>query len=943
MSRHIIISPTQNLIQEVVAQLPDGTNDFSRFIIVFPGKRPAHFVRKALANRIGDSFIPPQIFSIDSFVDELIETKLGLRQTALEDLDAVALLFDIHMNLPERLGAGHFQTIDRFIGLGLKLFGELEELVMADVDVRRVSEAMANVPLARIHTLPEYFSRFYSAVREKGLTTRAMRYKQVADAIATIDLSEYKAVLLAGFYAFTSVEQRIFRDLVRRDNAVVIAQRGPGIGRRLETIGVDIETEEAPTPEHGPVCHFYQSSDTHGQVFAVTQKIKAMLDSGTPVDEKTVMVLPTADALFPVVHHTLPLLSPDQYNISLGYPLQRTPLYGFFLSLLTLSAGARNGAVPISKYTAFILHPYTKNMLFGRRADVTRVLIHALETHLARGQSKMYVSLEELEGQNKLFEEVSAAFAASGTDISPLDLKHHLQTVHDQALRPFLVIKSLGDFASKSTGLLHYVHRHSTATRHPFFRPYAERLIELFDSINRSMLAGQHLADSAAYVAFFRNVAATESVPFPGTPLKGLQVIGLLETRNLSFDTVFLLNATDDVIPGAHGHDVLLPQPLREVLGLETYRDRERLSEYYFSTLLAGAREVHCFFTESGKHEKSRFIEKLLWQQQRANRSLDLGNLVQVVRYNVQLATSRPNSIEKTRDVVEHLKRFEYTATALDAYRACPLRFYYAHVLRLAEKEAVSEDLEQSEIGSFVHDVLKSYFDGMIGHSLTPADVDLKRLQLTIDRLFAEQYGTDLVGPALLVKQQVTRQLSAFIEKYQLPLVKSHPVKIVGLEQRLSVLSDGHRFAGRIDRIERRGDRHIILDYKTGRDDKRVRINLSKLVDEDPDSWRDAIGSFQLVLYMLLYSKSNRVPIDLIDPSYLFLGRNEIAPDIEIGIGGKQHTAEEVYLRVYPVMVNIINEILDAQRPFEPTARLEKACPECPYNTICGTSWTSGQ
>jgi hypothetical protein len=496
-------------------------------------------------------------------------------------------------------------------------------------------------------------------------------------------LSNYDTVLLAGFYAFTSVEQRIFRDLVRRDNTTMIAQRGPGIGRRLETIGVDVETEETPTPEHGPVCHFYQSSDTHGQVFTVTQKIKAMLDAGTPVDEKTVMVLPTADALFPVVHHTLPLLSPDQYNISLGYPLQRTPLYGFFLSLLTLSAGAQNGSVPISKYTAFILHPYTKNILFGQRADVTRVLVHALETHLAHGQSKMYVSLEELEGLNKVFEEVSAAFVAGDAEISPLDLKRHLQMIHDQTLRRFLVIDTLGDFASKSIELLQYIHRHSTATRHPYFRPYAERLIELFDSINRSMLTGQRLLDSAAYTAFFRNAAAAESVPFPGTPLKGLQVIGLLETRNLSFDTVFLLNATDDVIPGARGHDVLLPQRLRDVLGLETYRDRERLAEYYFTTLLAGAREVHCFFTESGKHEKSRFVEKLLWQQQQASSSLDAGDSVQVIRYNVQLATSRPDPIKKTPGVIEHLKTFEFTATALDAYRVCPLKFYYAHVLRL--------------------------------------------------------------------------------------------------------------------------------------------------------------------------------------------------------------------------------------------------------------------
>ncbi len=922
--------------------MESSTNDFSSSLVVFPGKRPAHFVRKALAERIGGSFIPPRIFSIDSFVEYLVSEKLGSSYKPLDNFDSVALLFDIHTSIAEHLGGEHFNSIDRFIGLGLKLYAELEELVMADVSVRRIKEAMEAAPLGRVHALPEYFERFYAVVEEKGFITRALHYRKAAAQIESIDLSSYQNIIFAGFYAYTVLEQRILSSLLRRENSAFIAQRGPGLLNHIEALGIDVERADSADVSLAPACHFYKASDTHGQVFAVSQKIKTMLESGTPINEKTAIVLPTADALFPVVHQLLPLLPQDQYNIALGYPLQRTPLFGFLSNLMDLGARARNGDVPAREYTTFVLHPYTKNIRFGQRSDVTRMLFHAIETHLAETQSRTFISLESLEQNIVLIDSVCRSLAAGGIDVSLTDLQNHVRTIHDHTIRKFLDLRSLGDFANRAVEILQYIYKQSTATRHRFFHPYAQRFIEFFESIRTSLLASHHFSDPASYFAFMRNAVAAEEVPFSGTPLVGLQVLGLLEIRNLSFDTVFLLNATDDIIPGTRGNDVLLPQPLREKLGLETYRHRERLIEYYFSILLAGARTVHCFFTESGNHEKSRFLEKLLWEEQRKKQSLDVKDLIQVIRYNVQLSTAKPDAVEKTPAVLDYLRRFEYTATSLDTWLTCQLKFYYAHVLKLSEKDEVTDNIDQFEVGSLVHDVLTAFFQRTVGRALTPADLDLTLLGQRIDTLYAEKYGTDLVGPSYLVKQQLVRQLEAFITGYQRPKIKQEDVRLEGLEEVVTVNTGGFSFTGRIDRIERRGDQHVILDYKTGRDDSHVRINIDKLIAEDPSTWRSAISSFQLPMYMLLYSEAKNVPITSILPAYLFLGRNEIAPDIETGIGGKYHTAAEVYEAVRPILFGTLNEILDPAKRFEPTEELHKACPQCPYRAICGTSWVGG-
>lgn len=940
MSQHVVIPPSESLVAEIVSRFPGDTNDFGAMMVVFPGKRPAHFLRRALAERTGGSFVPPRIFSIDTFIDYLATERLHVRRRTLDNFDAVALLFEIHCSLKSPLGGGHFHTLDRFIPLGLKLYAELEELVMADVDSRRIREAMGAVPLGRVHALPDYFDRFYDMIRKKNITTRSLQYRTVAESVERLDLSDQKEIILAGFYAYTQLEQRIVRALLRLDNVTFIAQQGPGLQKQLGTIGINAQPRVVGGEKHVPAYRFSVSPDTHGQVFAVTERIQSMLESRKPVDERTVIVLPTADALFPVVHHTLPLLPPDGYNIALGYPLQRTPLFGFLMSLASLASGARNGKVAASDYATFILHPYTKNILFGHRADVTRMLFHAIESFLAGHQSNMLLSLEMLEGENRLFEEVSQKLAAGGIEANASDLKAHLRSIHDRTIRKLLHLDSVGKFAERSTEVVQYIHKHSTATRHLLFRQYAERFLELFDALSTSLLAPHAFADPAAYTAFLRHAVSAEEVPFPGTPLRGLQVLGLLETRGLSFDTVFLLNATDDVIPGGRSHDLLLPQLLREQLGLETSRDRERLVEYYFNTLLAGAREVHCYYTESGNHEKSRYLEKLLWEEQKKNKNPEASTLVQVVRYNVQLSTSRPEAAQKTADVVEHLRQFEFTATALDTYLACPLRFYYSHILRLMQKDEVVDEVDQREIGTLVHRILKTFFDSLVDRPMTTTDLDPDRLREVADRFFAEVYGSDLVGPAFLVKQQLVRQLEAFLTGYQIPKASAESIVLKELEKEYSASVEHYRFTGRIDRVERRGARHVILDYKIGRNDQHARINLSKLDADDRSTWNTAIGSFQLAMYMLLYSHAAKVSPEAIEPAYLFLGRNQIDLSIEAPIGAGHNPAADVYRSVRPVMLKLIDEILDPSIDFKPADRLEDACPGCAYRALCGTTWT---
>ncbi len=184
--------------------------------------------------------------------------------------------------------------------------------------------------------------------------------------------------------------QIIYDELSKRSNALFVYQS---------------DKIEEGTPE--PEIHFYKSSDTHGQVFALSAIIKEQLERRKLLDERSVVVLPTADALFPVLHQTLSLLPPEKYNIALGYPIARTPVYGFLHNLMELICTKQGKRYSAAQYVKFILHPYTKNIRFGHRTDVTRILFHAIESMLTSDKSKILFTLEEIEQADEVFTDVA--------------------------------------------------------------------------------------------------------------------------------------------------------------------------------------------------------------------------------------------------------------------------------------------------------------------------------------------------------------------------------------------------------------------------------------------------------------------------------------------------------------------------------------------------------
>ncbi|RPH38190.1 PD-(D/E)XK nuclease family protein, partial [bacterium] len=934
MSRIEIVPGHENLVERACSFLESEGSDFSESIVVFPGKRPAHFLRRAIALRTGRSAIPPRVLAMDGFVEFIYRSLLKREDTELHPLDAIAILYDLHVRMQKKLGGESFRTLDAFLSLGSKLFGAAEELCITLVAPRDAAGALTASPMKNGEAIADFYAAFYPLLREQRFTTRALCYADVAENIRAASFDEVRRVVLAGFYALSRAEQRIFRHLAGLDQSVLLFQDGPGLNKHLQGIGIPYEP--SPPGSRRQQISLFTAADTHGEVLTLNTRVKELQDAGQTLKENAVIVVPSADALFPLVHWTLAMLPRDSYNISLSYPGTRTPVFGFLHSLLELLASMEEGKVYAPDYIKFVLHPYTKSIRCGARTDVTRILFHQIEQKLAGERSLTFFFLEELENSAEVFSRVAEATRATEEALSPDRLREHLIRIHDRTIRNLLSLKSIGDAARKIMDVLLFVSEETTADRHDLFRPFILPVLEECSAITTSRIASRTLSGLPQYSSFFRNALQSVAVPFPGTPLHGLQVLGFLETRNLQFKRVFLLDANDDVLPGTAGVDVLLPQGIRAALGLPLQRDREDIAAYYFDLLLQGAEEVDIFFRSSGKKEKSRFIEKLLWRQQLESGDLKRTSPIRRADFSLKISNHRPEMLRKTDEVLHFLQDCTYSATALDSYLTCQLKFAFAHVMRLQEQEGVDEEIDRPSIGRFVHSVLARFDRQNVGCILDPVADRGEELEEVIDAEFERAYGKDPGGARFLLREQIRGQLKRFLASYRARVLASGPVRLLGVEAKMTVMKNGYTFKGIADRIEQRGDRIFILDFKTGHDASRLMVNTSSLVPGDPATWPEAIGSCQLPLYMLLYSEQEKVAVEKIFPAYIMLGKKTMDEDAECGLfdGGTASAAS--WAMIEQAIFEIVREINDPARPFEPAVDLKQTCPKCPYAGLCG-------
>ncbi len=859
--------------------------------ILFPHHRPARYLARHLAGLAGRPVAAPRMQTMTELMAELRGALAPEPLAVAGQLDRVALLLSAVQRLRDADKAflpGLPLAPERFLPWGVRLAELMEELMRHGLPPKDLflgeDDALPEAQALLGH-LRAIYNAYVEALGEHGLTTPGNDCRIALSRLDDLPGLQGDAPLLAaGFHALTGAEDRLLNALWRRGAARILWHADPGVAhgdghwslqelvRWRERWGADAVLLEPAKPQtHAvPKVRFMEAYDRHSQLLALRRELERL-----PEDQAAAVVVPDTGLLPPVLHH----LPERDCNISMGYPLARASLWQLVEIILALQEEARDETprrYPWRRLAALARHPYLK--MLGIEEDVRlRPVLRQWEKSLRQGGG--FVDPRSF----------IPDYQALGLGDAAAALEALRRAVLSRCIDGFANVRTLSDLGRALAGLVDLLVTHGEG----LWRDYlldAECLCRLRDAVlpelMRSRLAETTLPAPVLF-AILRQITALERVPFEPEPITGLQVVGMLETRLLHFGQVYLLDATEERLPGTPEHDPLLPDSLRALLGLPDIAARDSVAAATFFRLLAGAKEVVLLYRQGETKGvldtapvRSRFVEMLLWEEEkRRGRLIEPGEPpLERVTLPLSPIPRDVGAVAKTEAVREALWRrllaHGLSATALDAYMRCPKSFFLRQVCRLTPPEEAVGDADPAALGDLVHRVLKDFLTPYLGQEVTLSELSGEELgERFALALKAEEFYAVMPYDARVILERTGRvRLGRF-------LARQPRATILALEEKLSldVPHDGRIITvhGIIDRLDRREAGLVVADYKTGKP-RTARTGLW----EAPDLWgavetwtpdsaveRDPLPrlaemarSLQLPLYMTLCRKEHGEP-----------------------------------------------------------------------------------
>lgn len=954
----------ETFLKQVAHDLYNKTEgNFTKVAIVFPNKRASLFFNEYLAQESDCPIWSPTYVSI---------SELFRQSSDLSIADPIKLVCDLYKVFQKATGSK--ETLDDFYFWGEMLIADFDDADknMADThalfsNLKDLNELMDNYDFleeGQKEALSQFFHNFsinqvtelkqrfismwnvlgdiyaeYKALLEsQSIAYEGMLYRQVIEQL-DVEALPYNKYIFVGFNVLNKVEHTLFKKLNEAGKAMFYwdydtfylnktpHEAGEFIRRNLRDFPSELPASFFDNLNQPKEVTFIESPTENGQVRYLPQWIRENLTS----QEKETAVVLCNEALLQPVLHALPD-NVKHINITMGFPLSQTPAYSFVNALMELHTSGynpNNGRYLFAEVISVLKHPYTRQL--SPEAE-------KLEQTLTR-DNRFYPLPSELKQDNVL----ELLFTPRRNNLD-------LCSMLSEALKEVAVI-----YQQQAAS-------HSDA----FDQLYRESLFKTYTLVNRfhTLIESKELnVQAGTFQRLLTRVMSSSSIPFHGEPAIGMQVMGVLETRNLDFRHLIMLSVNEGQLPKAGGDSSFIPYNLRKAFGMTTIDHKIAVYAYYFYRLMQRAEKVTLVYNTAtdgiNRGELSRFMLQFLieWGYPVLRKQLEAAQSPQ---------SSAPIIIEKTPDVMERMKSvFDFRSnpkalispSALNCYLDCPLKFYYKYVALLSAPDEVTADIDSAKFGSIFHYAAEHIYKDLTAHGKLISKENLEtllkdevRLQTYVDNGFKELFfnlpqneqpeynGIQLINSAVIVK---------YIQQLLRNDLRYAPFTFVGSEQRIFENIEIYtptgdiqsRIGGIIDRIDSKGESLRIVDYKTG-GDADTPANVQSLFI--PDKKRSNYV-FQTFLYASIVCKKLREKNDsrLVAPALLYIHRaasENYSPVIQMGEPRKPKEPVDNFAQYEgdfrENLKTLLEDIFNPDISFTQT-EIEDKCAYCDFRALC--------
>lgn len=930
--------------------------------VVFPNRRAGLFLKKYLSQKVDKPVWSPRTLSLEDFLFSFSKTKKS---------DPLTLIFELFESFKTHQGQSEgfesfyfwgemllrdFEEVDHYLVEPNQLFTYVKDDRQLAEDFYFLDEEQENIikkfwqeflPTSTktqeqfVETwkiLMPVYTTFKERIEKLEIGYASHVYRQLVEGPEHIKYDPSKPLVFAGFNALTPAEEFLIKHFVSNYNAQLIwdidayylndkNQEAGGFLRRYAKDPVLGGSFPNPLPERITTNKQVEVTGVSlevGQAKLIGEEIEKLLGAGIKKEE-IVVVLPQDYMLFPILN-ALPE-SVDKLNVTMGYPLKDTPLYGLLEAAIELqehaSLSPENGLSFYHKPTLDILsHPY----LYKEDKNPLDKLISEIKK---KNQIRVFQQ-EVLEVQSTVLNTIFR------------------QVGEQESLAVYLteIVTVLGEQVVERFGLE---------------REYLYHFQQLLSRLNEILERQTTTIDTKIFKGLFRKATRSVKIPFSGEPVEGLQVMGVLETRNLDFKHVLMLNMNEDIFPASQRAGSFIPYRIRKAFDLPTFETQDAIYAYLFYRMFQHAKSLNFYFNMYADFglsgEVSRFIRQI---------ELESGLKVQHKKLSnsIQVNEIKPIAIDTTKEVLEKLAIYtdgvpemdqrRLSASALNIYLDCRLKFYFRYVLRLFSGDEMSDDLNARHFGNALHRTLEYLYLDTMGEkgSRVIDENDFFRMENSIDgameKAFKEEFG--MKGKKRFEFKDRNVVMAEIIRKFVTQVLemdkKYVPFEIVSLEAEdkyerfIQINPNGTdikvKLGADIDRVDKKGDVVRVLDYKTGRDE--TEIGAFENIFNPNVFYKFQAGrkaGYQTFFYAWLYAskygeEQNIVP-GLINIKQFF--QNDF--DYRLKTNGNPIADARAYLSEFEnKMKELLEEIFSEEESFTQTEDLRK-CSFCDFRGIC--------